>query len=680
MGDMIQNSYCRACEGLCGVQVHLKDGSVVGLSGDTTNPLNAGFSCEWADASLRALSHQDRLTQPLKRVEGKLSPVTWDEALSDIGQRIRSLGKANGQRSLGVYGGASLGQNSLGALRTGAFALGMGTPNLFTPLAMYGAPLLFAAEMMLGYPAPLQSDVGRAHYTLLLGGEQEQQRWGPLQSGTIHTQALRHIQRQRRGAKWVTVSSRTTPLGEASDQCVRIRPHTETYFLLGMCHAILSSGWEDKQYLQDHCLHLDEARKWLEPWTPAVVSEICGIEPDVLSGITLKFSRAAMATVARSPSLTLHKNGTVSAWAWHLLHALTANLLRPGGAFEANPLLDLQPFYSTFPVAEAPSSSQRNYSSLLLQLPGTVLAEEIQDGEVRALICVGGDPLEELPGRDSLESALASLDLLVALDSRQGSTAQYADYVLPTTLPWERPDLQLLQQPLLPYRFLQATPKVLEAPATVRSEESVLADLFREATPGIFGGDWGQHLLLTGRWLATADLEVQLNRLLEWSCNTSMEALQGMPHGLDEGDLDRATWRVEHNERRIDLAPSALRNAVLSLKVPSSREDFPLVLDTLGGVEGGRGSRLRTESAVEPGIGVHPDLGFAEGSTLEVETPWGKASGPVRLCPDQHPELVHVPWGWAVEANRLVSSEELDPFTGTPNLIGTPCRLQSQVS
>ena len=175
----------------------------------------------------------------------------------------------------------------------------------------------------------------------------------------------------------MAVGSRKTPLAELADDYIAIRPGTETVFLLGLCHATWSGGWIDHQYLEDYCANTDQLTDVLAPWTPAVVAEICGTEASKVSGVALKFSRAAMATVAKSRALFNHEHGTVAAWAWHLLHAMTANLLRPGGAFEAVGTFDLLPAMVSFPTENAPRSRVSGYPAVFMQMPSTALHEEI---------------------------------------------------------------------------------------------------------------------------------------------------------------------------------------------------------------------------------------------------------------------------------------------------------------
>lgn len=672
-------SYCRATSALAGVQVTVDAGRIVALEGDRQNPLSAGHLDPLCQASVAQLDDPRRLRTPLRRGPGGLQPCSWDEALQGAAQGLAQAHKAGGPRAVGVYAGPDLAQNPLGAVRTAAFALGLGTPNLFSPLCMSAAGPVLVTELMTGSPLPLQADVGRSHYTVLLGLDPDAEGWGPLQMGSVHTQALLYFRKRRRENRLVTVGYRRTAMADRADEHLSIRPGTECFFLLGLAHSILFKSWTDEQYLRDYCKNLDRLRQWLEPWDVQRCGEICGVDPGDISGVGLKLSRAAMAVIALGPSAMEGRLASVTAWAWLVVHALTANLMRPGGLFDAKGLIDLHPIAATFPVAQAPRTRVSGLPSVLLQAPGTALAEEILtpgEGQVRALLSVAGCPLSELPDRGTLDRALDSLDCLVAVDWRESPTTRKAHWVLPSTHFWERPDLLLLNHSALPARFVQATPAIVPPVGEARPEADLLAGLFRGLGLGLrLQGDWGRHLQLLGRYLATTDLRGWTERVLDWASLPPLAELEALPHGLERGELDRAAWRVPFDDNRIDLAPEALGPAIEALSPPSGDPARPLRLVTSATAPGGLGRHLRAPDAQEPGITLHPSVGVAEGAAVVVETAHGRARGTAHLDERLHPLAVVVPWGWAVPAGDLVGGAGVDRLCGSPDQNGQACRV-----
>lgn len=678
MGETIA-TYSRATEGLEGVTATVEGGRIVKLEGDRRCPKSAGLVSPLCTASASMPQHPRRYTQPMRRNGDTLTPASWDEALSDIAARLTAIRAASGPNALGLYAGSDLAYNTTGAIRTAAFALGNGTPNLFSPLTMYGAGKLYAAELVLGAPIPLQADVGRAHTTVLLGSDQDECLWGPFQSGSIHSQALDYFRNRRKQNKILAVDPRSTPRAQRADEHLKIRAGTELYFLLGIAHSLLLRNWTDTQYLRDYCSNVDRLRGWLEPWTPPRCAEICGIDAGELAGVALKMSRAAMAVVAMSAQACQTQHATVTAWAHLIVHALSANLLRPGGLFDAHGLVDLYAAYTALPTERAPRTRVGNYPALWLQSPGTVLADEALqggEGQLKALIAVAGCPISDLPAPQRTRDALRGLDLLVALDSMPSATTELAHWILPTTHFWERADLHLLDHATLPTRSIQATRAVLPPAGECRTEADILGDLANRL-PIAMRGAWGPHMRLLGRHLATSPLEPWVDRALGWNNLPSFAQLQEHGGAIDHGELDRANWRLSTADGRMDLAPAALTDAVMGLTPPVVDPQRPLRLMTSVALSTGRGAWLRTPDAREPGIQVHPDLGLKDGAEAIIDTAYGEARGPVRLDPGLRPDTAVVPWGWAVDAASLIGPDPLDPFVGTPAQNGLACRVRS---
>jgi len=657
-------SYCRLCSGACGVSLTIEGDHIAAIEGDPDNPKSLGFTC---DVGVASAALQEAEGRPL-RPRGPDGELSWEQALQQAGKRFGELRRSGGPQAVGLYAGEALAYNQLGAVRAAAVTAGLGTPNFFTPMALGAAPLLYATELVLGYPTALQADVGRSHFTLLLGVDPAEHRWGPLQHGTTHTEALAYFRRTRK-TKLIEASARKCM--EDSDLHAPLKPGTELFFLLGLCNLLISRNFSDEQYLRDHCSGVGRLREWLAPWTPDRVAVICDVEEAALAATALRFSRAPMSTIAMSSVLTQSRNGTLTAWAWLVAHALSANLLRPGGLYEASGLLDLQALAASFPTDQAPRGRVGGLPSLLLQQPATLLADEILqggEGQLKALICLG-DPTAELPQPERVRRALSELDLLIYVGAAGGPIAEMADYVLPATTPWERGDLHLLDHAALPTRFIQATPPVVAPRGEARDESAILSALFHEAKPPLFGGPIGRHLQLFGRHLAGANLRGWVDRALELADLPTLTALEAMPRGLDSGELDRAAWRVTHPEQRLNLAPDALADAVRALTPPTDDPDHPL--------------RLICEDARAPGAGLnapgfarlHPDAGFADGAEVVVASSFGAVRCAVKHDPALRVDTVTLPWGADLPTGELIGGA-LDPFTGAPERNGVPVSVR----
>jgi len=308
-------------------------------------------------------------------------------------------------------------------------------------------------------------------------------------------------------------------------------------------------------------------------------------------------------------------------------------------------------------------------------MPSTALSEEIETsgkGQLRALLCINGDPQRNHPQPERLRHSLSQLDLLVCVDTHPHATSDQADWILPSKTAWEREDFHFIESPILPYKYLQATHAVLPTQGESRNVESILSELFRATGAPIFGGAWGSHIKGLGRWLATTNLETQSNRVLRWAADTDLNQLRNMPHGLDQGEFDRALWRLTTPDEKVDLAPDVLEESILAVRPPtqqSNSQKFWLLSKAL--------NHMDTDTTLDGEIGLHSDSGFEPGSRVRVTTQAGFVEGTVRFDDRLHPESCHIPWNAGLPVGELISDSIRDPQTGTPTLNGIACELKT---
>jgi NADH-quinone oxidoreductase subunit G len=92
------------CKTTLGVRP-VSDGSEI-VRGDNRDKsgMNGDFLCNKGRYAFDFANNIERLTSPLLRKNGKLVPVSWDEALSFAGTKLRDLRQERGPNSIGVIG------------------------------------------------------------------------------------------------------------------------------------------------------------------------------------------------------------------------------------------------------------------------------------------------------------------------------------------------------------------------------------------------------------------------------------------------------------------------------------------------------------------------------------------------------------------------------------------------
>ncbi|MBD3867489.1 MAG: nitrate reductase catalytic subunit NapA [Acidobacteria bacterium] len=104
-------SVCRFCGTGCGILVGTSNGRVVGTKGDPDAPVNRGLTCIKGYFNGKIMYGEDRLTQPLLRMEngkfskqGKFVPVSWETAFDVMEEQFRKAYDELGPAGVAVFG------------------------------------------------------------------------------------------------------------------------------------------------------------------------------------------------------------------------------------------------------------------------------------------------------------------------------------------------------------------------------------------------------------------------------------------------------------------------------------------------------------------------------------------------------------------------------------------------
>ncbi len=99
---------CTYCGCGCSFYLEVLDGRLVGTIPCKTSPVNEGKLCVKGWNVHEFVQSPKRLTQPLLRKNGELTPVSWDEALDFTATRMREIKEKDGSDSLAFLASAKV--------------------------------------------------------------------------------------------------------------------------------------------------------------------------------------------------------------------------------------------------------------------------------------------------------------------------------------------------------------------------------------------------------------------------------------------------------------------------------------------------------------------------------------------------------------------------------------------
>ncbi len=92
------------CKTTLGVRSVTDGSEIMRADNRDKSGMNGDFLCNKGRYAFDFANSTDRLTAPLVRKDGKLTPVSWEEALNFAGKRLRELRDQRGPESIGVIG------------------------------------------------------------------------------------------------------------------------------------------------------------------------------------------------------------------------------------------------------------------------------------------------------------------------------------------------------------------------------------------------------------------------------------------------------------------------------------------------------------------------------------------------------------------------------------------------
>jgi formate dehydrogenase len=681
MAETVQ-TFCRICEALCGLEVTVDGDQVVDIKPDNDHVATRGYGCLKGLKQHRMYDTPDRLLHPLQRVDGELQRVSWDDALSSIGNKVRELIDNHGRDSIAMYVGTAAGFGVLHPVFAQGFMQGVGSASMFSSATQDCANKFAVARHLYGFPFTQPfPDLDRLECLIIVGANPAISKWSFLQV----TNPIRRLKEvEERGAKIFVVDPRRTETAKVAGEHVFIRPNTDVFFYLSFLHELLASSKVDRARIDQHMTGFDELSRVAEAWSPERTAEVTRIPAETLRAMVRAYTQADGAALYCSTGVNMGTNGSLSFWLQECINAISGNLDREGGTLVSTGVIDFAAFgKKTGLLLHENESRIGNFQTVNDSMPGGILADEILtpgDRQIKALFVTGGNPLITMANSERLREAFKELELLVVLDIQPSETASVATHVLPCTSPFQRPDLPFVFPLMLGLQskpYLQATRAVIPPQGEQRDEATIYVDIAKASGVNLWGSAAAQRVFETARTLnsigrrgkqPSIPQELLLSGLLRATKQGSFKKLLKEKHGRLRPEHDPGSFlgkRVVHDDRKVHLAPEVFLKQTEKLEA-----DFQLELETKDELKLITKRAITTHNSwthnIEEFVSgdrstnhlyVHPDdaerLDLQEGSLADVSTETATVRLPVKLLSELMPGTVALPHGWGHQDSKM---------------------------
>jgi formate dehydrogenase len=713
MSEKIVYSHCHYCVSLCGTKITVENNRVKNIEPDRENPMTWKDFCRKGKTAAEVVEHPQRIRTPMKRVGDRYVEASYEEAISDIASRLNAIIEQHGNDAVGTYHGNPLGFDFGGSLFFNGLLDALGTGNRFwvgsvdqnnthiVQHAMYGSELI-----------SLPADIDECQFFLLLGMDPVQSKFGWLEVNPDGWNRV--LAQQAKGAKVVVVDPRFSETAKSADDYIAIQPGQDWALVLGLLHVIFSENLQRES--QTPLSGIEPIRDAALAANLGELADRCGVGAETIRKLARAFAQADTAMAIAHTGVGHNPNGTIGEWLVTVLNAVTNRLDTPGGRRLERSYLDLVKIFSSF----APPSSHRTRLKNLPAIAGFHALAELSDeiltpgqGQIRAMIIANGNPVISGPDSATLDKALGSLDLLVAVDLVQRDSHRHADWLIPGTHFLEREGLHCLFAGLMDKPFAQYANKAVDAPAGIMPEWQFYMELALAMGRPMFGKKGANSIIKASKFLAkiTAKPNLQLNpqwleRILVASGKRiKYKDIRKHPHGWifaekNYGDLAK-TLRTP--DKTVHCSPpsfmAALQDALIDSR-PVTSPDFPLIMVNKRQRESMNSWLNETQGmhSLNRGntVDIHPNdaeaLGLIDGQQVRISSPQGSISLPVLITAGGMPGVIAVGHGWGSTVyepnsgkiaqrygsnrNALVDRHAIDRFSQVPHFNSTAVRVE----
>ena len=394
------STICTHCSNGCKTTLSVRNHEILRANNRDLSGINKEFLCVKGRFGFDFTQHPERIKQPLLRKDGKLYPVSWEEAALAAATKLKEIHTVYGAESIGFIGSnrtsneenyllqrlarATFGTNNVDHHRTADYA------GLVTALGDRAADSTLTMEQLYQSKA-----------VLLIGNNPSNQ--NPLVGWQIRS-GIRH-----NGTKLYLLNSAEIKLKRKAAQFVKVSVGQATTAV-----RWLATG--EGQFDSALAEQLGTLKAALE------------VEPDVAIVFGSELSGAAIGHLVAFGSRLQGK----------VRYMALGDYANSRGAADMGLLPDRLPGYAYLDDKSAAESFEKHWGAKLpakLGLTAPQMVEDAQSGKLKALYVVGANPLKHF---GKAGAGRGSLGLLIVQELFLTETAQQADIVFPAASAYEK--------------------------------------------------------------------------------------------------------------------------------------------------------------------------------------------------------------------------------------------------
>ena len=479
-------STCQGCTAWCPVEFYVQDGRIAKVRGNQLSKANGGYVCPRGHMMIQQTYDPDRVKVPMKRtnpakgrgIDPKFVPISWDEALDSIADKMMELRKANEPHKFmymrGRYSPTST------DLAYGTIAKVFGSPHSYSHSAICAEAEKMGSGYTQGFFGYRDYDLAKTKCLVIWGCD-------PLSSNRQVPNAIAKFSDILDRGTVIAVDPRmSTSVAKAHDW-LPIKPGTDGALAAAIAHVLLIEGMWSREFVGDFKdgknlfttgATVDEAAfeekqthglvKWwnleLKEKTPAWAAKITLIPEEQIVRTARSMGKAGSAcAVWMGPGVAMNPRGTYASMFVYALNGILGSIETEGGVFQSSsaPTEKFPKFDKYIDELAKHSGHEKKLDGRgakdMPALMGGIDKKKEKDGTVKESLKVGvvtnnvANGMLKNPdavkvfigtwcnfnfsatGAQRWDKAMAKVPFFVHLTTNASEMSQFADIVLPAT-------------------------------------------------------------------------------------------------------------------------------------------------------------------------------------------------------------------------------------------------------
>lgn len=445
---------CILCESNCGIEVRVEDGRFTRIKGNKAHVGSKGYTCEKALRLDHYQNHRARLSSPMRRRDdGTYEEVDWDTAISEVAARLVDIRDTHGGDKIFHYGGGGQG-NHLGGTYGLSLLSALGVRYRSNPLAQEKTGEAFVEARL--YYAHTRGDVERTEVAVFLGKNP----W--MSHGFPEARRVLKEIANDPNRSMVVIDPVRTKSAELADYHLAVKPGTDAFCVAAIVAIMVRDDLLDHEFMAEHVADAEPVLDVIRDVPIEDYADRCGIPIADLDAVAHRIGTAATCTIFEDLGIEQAPHSTLVSYIQRMIWIFRGSFAKIGGMYPHTNLTQLGAGSGGGKRERlTPVTGAQIISGLV---PCNSIAKEIltdHPDRFRAMIVDSSNPAHSLADSESFRQAMRALEFSVVIDVAMTETTRQADYVLPASSQYEKPEsvffthefpdnVYTLRKPLLP--------------------------------------------------------------------------------------------------------------------------------------------------------------------------------------------------------------------------------------